>query len=42
LWPLLQGLDRDGVLRIEESFPNFYGQNPENSAALIRWRSGQT
>jgi hypothetical protein len=40
LWPLLQQLDREGLLRIEESFPNFFGQNPKNSAALIRWSSG--
>jgi hypothetical protein len=40
LWPLLKQFEAQGLLRIEASFPNLFGQNPDNSAAMIRWSMG--
>jgi hypothetical protein len=40
LWPLLNQLQEDGLLRIEECCPNLFGQNPENSAAMLCWSMG--
>jgi hypothetical protein len=40
LWPLLQQCAAAGLLRIEASCASLFGQNPDNSAALIRWSMG--
>jgi len=40
LWPLLNQLQAEGVLRIGEVIPEFFGQNPENSASMICWSMG--
>lgn len=40
LWPLLQQCAAEGLLRIEASSPNLFGQNPDNSASMIRWSMG--
>jgi hypothetical protein len=40
LWPLLNELQDDGLLRIEACFPNLFGQNAENSAAMLSWSMG--
>lgn len=40
LWPLLNELQEDGLLRIEACNPNLFGQNPENTAAMLRWSMG--
>jgi hypothetical protein len=40
LWPLLNELQADGLLWIEACCPNLFGQNPENSAAMLCWSMG--
>jgi hypothetical protein len=40
LWPLLNELQEDGLLRIEARSPSLFGQNSENSAAMICWSMG--
>jgi hypothetical protein len=40
LWPLLKKLQDDGLLRIEACCPNLFGQNAENSAAMLSWSMG--
>ncbi len=37
LWPLLNQLQDQGVLRLGKVCPEFYGANPDNSAALLCW-----
>ncbi len=37
LWPLIAGLERDGLLHVDETRPELFGLNADNSATLIRW-----
>jgi hypothetical protein len=40
LWPLLNRLQDDGLLRIAARTPEFFGQNPDNSASMLGWSMG--
>jgi hypothetical protein len=40
LWPLLNQLQGDGVLRLEACHANLFGQNSDNSAAMLCWSMG--
>lgn len=40
LWPLLNRLQADGLLRLGDCCPEFFGQNAANSASMLCWSMG--